>query len=120
MYRRYNSSPPRGRPQNGSAARQHTAPAPPQENKQYATEPRYNGSPPQNPEPRRDKSEESGLLGSLINMVPPEIYNRKTKKLLGLFTAEDLLLVSLILMTAESDNPDDTALLIALLYILAA
>ncbi len=53
-------------------------------------------------------------------MVPPEIYNRKTKKLLGLFTAEDLLLVSLILMTAESDNSDDTALLIALLYILAA
>lgn len=63
-------------------------------------------------------SNPSGLINSLLNFIPNGVYNRETKKLFNLFTAEDLLLVSLILMLADSDDNDDTALLIALVYIL--
>ena len=60
----------------------------------------------------------SGLIKSIMNFIPPGVYNRETKKLFGFITAEDLLLVALILMLADSDDNEDTALLIALVYIL--
>lgn len=63
-------------------------------------------------------SNPSGLINSLLSFIPSGVYNRETKKLFNLFTAEDLLLVALILMLADSDDNDDTALLIALVYIL--
>ena len=63
-------------------------------------------------------SNPSGLFKSILNFIPSGIYNRETKKILGLFTAEDLLLTALIIMLADSDDNDDTALLIALVYIL--
>lgn len=60
----------------------------------------------------------SGLIQSILKFIPPGIYNRETKKILGVLTAEDLLLVALIIMLADSKDNDDTALLIALVYIL--
>jgi len=60
----------------------------------------------------------SGLIKTIMNFIPPVVYNRETKKLFGFITAEDLLLVALILMLADSDDNEDTALLIALVYIL--
>lgn len=60
----------------------------------------------------------SGLIQSILKFIPPGIYNRETKKIFGILTAEDLLLAALILMLADSDDNDDTALLIALVYIL--
>lgn len=63
-------------------------------------------------------SNPSGLIKTVLNFIPPGIYDRETKKLFGIFTAEDLFLAALILMLADSDDNDDTALLIALVYIL--
>lgn len=59
----------------------------------------------------------SGIIHSLMKFIPSGVYNRETKKLFGFLSAEDLLLVALIIMLADSDDNDDTALLIALLYI---
>ena len=122
MYRRYNSNPPRGKPP-GDASRHGFQNMPPES--PHRTEPVQGGvgreyyMPPK-PEPHDDKRDSDGLLGTMLNMIPTEIYNRKTKKLFGLLTAEDLLLAALILIAADSDNTDDTALLLALLYIIAA
>ncbi len=63
-------------------------------------------------------SDPNGLIQSLFKFIPPGIYNRETKKILGFLTAEDLLLTALIIMLADSEDNDDTALLIALVYIL--
>ncbi len=61
--------------------------------------------------------EKGGILRSLSKMLPPGIYNPETKKLFGLLTAEDLFLIALILMIADSDDNEDVALLMALVYI---
>jgi len=50
--------------------------------------------------------------------LPPHLYNRETKKLLGLFTAEDLLLIALILIFSENDENTDPFTVLALIYIL--
>lgn len=65
----------------------------------------------------KDKKDD-GILGSIFKLVPPFLYNRDTKKLFGILSAEDLLLIAFIIMLADSDDNDDTALLVALLYIL--
>lgn len=66
------------------------------------------------------RKEEPNIVKSILNFIPPGIYNTETKKILGILTAEDLLLAALILMIADSDENDDLALLIALVYIFMA
>ncbi len=76
-------------------------------------EPERPAAPPHTEQPR-----ESGFFDSLLDILPSELYNRRTKKILGLVTAEDLLLLALILLVADNDDADK-ALIFALLYILA-
>lgn len=58
-------------------------------------------------------------LSSLINgFLPPSIYNHKTKKILGVISAEDLLLIALILLFSENEENNDPLTVIALIYIL--
>lgn len=67
-------------------------------------------SPPTN-KVRFDKS-------SLLGFVPSSLYNPETKKVLGKFSAEDLLLGAMILVLLDSDCNDDSLLVLALIYIL--
>lgn len=53
----------------------------------------------------------------LFGLLPPSLYNPKTKKLFGFLDAEDLLLVALIFLFLEREDEDETVIL-ALLYIL--
>ncbi len=129
MYRRYNSnSPPRGGGQ--SAPQTNLRDVPRGARSRGADPPRTGGAHIRNddrakrePErlaapPHTEQSRESGFLDSLLDILPSELYNRRTKKILGLVTAEDLLLLALILLVAENDDADK-ALIFALLYILA-
>lgn len=61
-----------------------------------------------------------GIINTIFNFIPSEIYNRDNKRILGLLTAEDLLLFALILLVADSDDNDNIPLLVALIYILFA
>ena len=129
MYRRYNSSRPPG------GARRQPAPREEDQNKREAVRGQHAGKAAaeggargretenyirREPERAPGGSAETGFLDSILNMLPNELYNRNTKKILGLVTAEDLLLASLILLVADSGEKDSAALILALLYILAA
>lgn len=128
MYRRYNSnSPPRG---GGSAPQANLRDSSRGAQGRDAEPPRTGNAQTKNsdrakrePEraaapPHADRTPESGFLDSLLDILPNELYNRRSKKILGLVTAEDLLLLALILLVADSDDADK-ALIFALLYILA-
>ena len=62
--------------------------------------------------------EEGRQKNFLFDLLPPALYNHETKKILGLINAEDLLLIALIFMFLDSDQPDHQLLVYALLYIL--
>ena len=58
-------------------------------------------------------------LNNLINgFFPPTFYNHKTKKIFGIMSAEDLLLIALILLFSENEENNDPLTVIALIYIL--
>ena len=54
----------------------------------------------------------------ISGLIPSALYNPESKKVLGVFEAEDLLLVALIFILLENDENDDPMLIYALLYIL--
>ncbi len=56
----------------------------------------------------------------LEKFLPENIYNPKTKKLFGILSPEELLLVALIFLFADSDRDDSNLLCLALLYLLFA
>ena len=131
MYKRYNSSRPTGGARRQPAPREaEQRPRAPREQPgspggDFAAAAREHESKAENyisrePERTPSGSAETGFLDSILNMLPNELYNRNTKKILGLVTAEDLLLVSLILLVADSGEKDSAALILALLYILAS
>ena len=56
----------------------------------------------------------------LEKFLPENIYNPKTKKLFGILTSEELLLVALIFIVLSSDKEDSNLMCLALLYLLFA
>lgn len=50
--------------------------------------------------------------------LPQEIYNPKTKKIFGILSAEDLLIIALIFLFSESEEEESRLLVLALIYIL--
>lgn len=131
MYKRYNSSRPTGGARRQPAQREveqrprapREQPGPPDGD--FAAAAREHERKAENYISRETEhapsgSAETGFLDSILNMLPNELYNRNTKKILGLVTAEDLLLASLILLVADSGEKDSAALILALLYILAS
>lgn len=54
----------------------------------------------------------------ILGLIPTSVYNPETKKVLGMFSAEDLLLAGLIFLLLENEENDDPMLVYALLYIL--
>ncbi len=61
-----------------------------------------------------------GTKGLLHGILPSSVYNPDSKKIFGIFRAEDLLLVALIFLCAESDEEDNSMMILALLYILVS
>ena len=71
--------------------------------------------PPKTPEKKKPKpSKKNPILG----MIPPALYHPETKKVLGIFSAEDLLLAGLIFLLLENEELEDPMILYALIYIL--
>lgn len=71
---------------------------------------------PHSAPPRRKKSK--GIMGLLEGFLPGAVYNPENKKIFGLLSAEDLLLVALILLFADSGDEDGNLICLALLYVL--
>ena len=111
MYRRYEpqrkSSPP---PQNIRHNGQHNN-SPPQDARQKAQ------AAAQRPKPKENKEKKEHPL---TKFIPQSVYDPKSGKILGFLSAEDLLLVALILLMidAEDNDADNSMLVYALIYIL--
>lgn len=52
------------------------------------------------------------------SLIPTSVYNPKTKKLFGVLSAEDLLIIALIFLFLENDEEDNSMTVLALIYIL--
>lgn len=80
--------------------------------------------PPPPPLPKKPPKAEhakeggKGLQGLLERFLPSGIYNPETKKLFGILSAEDLLLVALIFLISDSEDEESKILILALLYLL--
>ena len=75
--------------------------------------------PPPSGASRPQNREKDGLsVKPLLGLLPPSLYNPETKKVLGLFSAEDLLLAALILLLLDNEENRDPMLIYALLYLL--
>lgn len=57
-------------------------------------------------------------MGILERFLPGAIYNHENKKLFGILSAEDLLLIALIFLFADSGDDDSGLICLALLYVL--
>lgn len=78
---------------------------------------------PKTPPKREEKNSsccEKREKNILEKFLPENIYNPKTKKLFGLLSPEELLLVALIFLFADSERDDSNLLCLALLYLLFA
>ena len=62
----------------------------------------------------KQKNAKDGIL----RWLPPALYHRETKKILGIFTAEDLLLIALILLFLENETEEDNNPVYLLVYLL--
>ena len=64
-----------------------------------------------NPQPKRNP---------VLSFIPSGLYNPETGKIFGFLSADDLLLIALILILIDSndDRNDNTFLIYALIYIL--
>lgn len=111
MYRRYEPTPGQNRPQQS------------QQNKRPCPPPR----PPRSGPSSADKKQESPKPKPpekhphpLTKLIPQSLYNPETGKVLGMLSAEDLLIVALILLLIDGGDEasDNSFLIYALLYIL--
>ena len=75
---------------------------------------------PEKPKPKKKLPLSKGTKGLLHGILPSSVYNPDSKKIFGFFSAEDLLLVALIFLCAESDEEDNSMMILALLYILVS
>jgi len=56
----------------------------------------------------------------LLSFIPSSIYNPENGKILGFLSAEDLLLIAMILIFLDSEEEGDNLMVYALLYVLAS
>ena len=56
----------------------------------------------------------------IFSFIPSSLYNPENGKILGFLTAEDLLIIALIIMFLDSDEEGDNLMVYALLYVLAS
>lgn len=72
----------------------------------------------QNPPETQPKQKPVPPKNPLLSFIPSSIYNPETKKVLGVLSAEDLLLIALILILLDNRCDDDKMLIYALAYVL--
>ena len=73
-------------------------------------------APPPPPPPPEQKQKNNPLL----SFIPSSVYNPENGKILGFLSAEDLLLIAMILMFLDSEEDGDNLMVYALLYVLAS
>lgn len=73
--------------------------------------------PPTPNEPIPKKQAFSGR-DTILGLLPPSLYNPRTKKILGFLSAEDLLLAALIFLMLDSGKEEDSIMVYVLLYLL--
>ena len=56
----------------------------------------------------------------LFSFIPTSVYNPENGKILGFLSAEDLLLIAMILIFLDSEEEGDNLMVYALLYVLAS
>jgi hypothetical protein len=56
----------------------------------------------------------------IFSFIPTSIYDPDTRKILGFLSAEDLLIIAMILMFLDSEEEGDNLMVYALLYVLAS
>ena len=54
----------------------------------------------------------------LFRLIPDSLYDPHTQKILGIFRAEELLLIALILLLLQDKKNENTLIVYALIYIL--
>lgn len=91
----------------------------------HNSNPQQSGShnyPPQNSglnAPPQHGGKNTFNISSILNsIIPSSVYNPETKKVFGILTAEDLLIVALIFLFSENSEGCDPLLIPALIYIL--
>ncbi len=111
MYRRYEPQRKSCPPQNAKQNPQRSAPL--QNTKQQAQ------CPKPTPEEKETKCKKEHPL---TKFIPQSVYDPKSGKVLGFLSAEDLLLVALILLMLDTDEAEgeNSMLVYALIYILIA
>ncbi len=118
MYRRYQPGPrtqpcKQGKPTAGEMERmQKQQPYRMQENNRGKKQSCRIDTPPQK-EKKTEKKE-----NPILHLLPPAFYNAETKKVFGMFSAEDLLLVALIFLLLDSKETEDSILVYLLVYVL--
>ena len=72
-----------------------------------------------NSNPQQSGGKNTFNISSILNsIIPSSVYNPETKKVFGILTAEDLLIVALIFLFSENSEDCDPLLIPALIYIL--
>lgn len=71
-----------------------------------------------NPQNKEQRKKTKGIMGLLDSFLPSALYNRENKKIFGILSAEDLLLLALILVFADSGEDDTNLICLALIYVL--
>ena len=76
--------------------------------------------PPKDERRDPDRNHPKKKRGFLEGILPSGLYDSKTKKIFGVLTTEDLLLIALIFLLLEKDGEDNKLMVIALLYVLVS
>lgn len=82
----------------------------------HNSNPQQSGS--HNPPPQHGGKNTFNISSILNSIIPSSVYNPETKKVFGILTAEDLLIVALIFLFSENSEDCDPLLIPALIYIL--
>ena len=64
------------------------------------------------------RKQPNGGKNPLLSFIPSSVYNPDNKKIFGFLTADDLLIVALIIMFLDSDEEGDNLMVYALLFVL--
>ncbi len=114
MYRRYN---PQQSPPGNRHSPQNTKPNHPKNNPQSMGQKKQSQNHNPKSEPSQNKADKEHPL---TKFIPQSVYDPKSGKILGFLSAEDLLIIALILLMIDSDDgeTDNSMLVYALIYIL--
>ena len=106
--------PPQPKPEPKSQPRPQPRPEP----RPTQSKPQPKPQPRPEPKPTPSQKKNRGIIGILENFLPGAVYNKDNKKIFGLISAEDLLLIALIFLFADSAEEDGNLICLALLYVL--